>query len=211
MTAARMESEERAKALLEWLGSLIGSHPAVGALVVQALVDVTEGEDVLCHENDTDNISTGIPGMSKGVAVWSTPRMMPSWSGTCQSWWEQQEDGIPAWRKRLDAFPPHLESSYLTREEGRELFRQGMILDSSDRFVAMTGVDPDFYANIPYSLPDDRLRKSPHALWGTLLSTHPSISSPTEESFTHPLLRKLTGTLDNNTTIYDDGHPILST
>ena len=204
MTAARMESEERAKALLEWLGSLIGSHPAVGALVVQALVDVTEGEDVLCHENDTDNISTGIPGMSKGVAVWSTPRMMPSWSGTCQSWWEQQEDGIPAWRKRLDAFPPHLESSYLTREEGRELFRQGMILDSSDRFVAMTGVDPDFYANIPYSLPDDRLRKSPHALWGTLLSTHPSISSPTEELFTHPLLRKLTGTLDNNTTIYDD-------
>ena len=144
MTAARLESEERAKVLLEWLGSLIGAHPAVASLVVQGLVDVTDGEDVLCHEDtNNDSVSANIPGMSKGVAVWTTPRMMPCWSGTSESWWQEEggssNSSVPAWRKRLDAFPPHLESSYLTREEGRELFRQGMMLDDSASFVAKTG------------------------------------------------------------------------
>jgi len=204
MTAARIDSEERAKVLLDWLGNLIGSHPAVASLVVQALVDVTDGEDILCQDNVDDNNNTAaasIPGLSKGVAVWSSPRMMPCWSGTSESWWKEGEEGTssPAWRKRLDAFPPHLESSYLTREEGRELFRQGMMLEGSDRFVIETGADSDFYANVPYSLPDVRLRKSPHALWGMLPSSH--ISKPHQfKPFTHPLLRRVTGSLDASST-----------
>jgi hypothetical protein len=39
----------------------------------------------------------------------------------------------------MDAFPPHLESSYLTREEGRELFRLGMQSGNSDMFISVTG------------------------------------------------------------------------
>ena len=39
----------------------------------------------------------------------------------------------------MDAFPPHLESSYLTRDEGRELFRLGMQSDNSDMFISVTG------------------------------------------------------------------------
>ena len=138
MTTARIESEERAKSLLEWLGSLIGSHPAVSALIVQCLVDVTEGEDVLCSERDSVKF---IPGMSRGVAMWSTPRMMPCWSGTCQRWFSGKEDssGVPAWRRRMDAFPPHLESSYLSRDESRELFRLGIQSENWDKFISMTG------------------------------------------------------------------------
>ena len=138
MTTARIESEERAKALLEWLGSLIGSHPAVSAIIVQSLVDVTEGEDVLCSERDGVKF---IPGMSRGVATWSTPRMIPCWSGTSQGWFIGKKEGsdIPAWRKRMDAFPPHLESSYLTLNESRELFRLGIQSENSAKFISMTG------------------------------------------------------------------------
>ena len=55
-----------------------------------------------------------------------------------------------------------------------------------------SGADPDFYANIPYSLPDPRLLKSPHALWGTLPTSHLSRAANDGDgnSFTHPLLRK---------------------
>ena len=57
----------------------------------------------------------------------------------------------------------------------------------------ITGVDPDFYANVPYSLPAVRFRKSPHALWGTLPASH--LCKPNgdncEETFTHRLLRRL--------------------
>jgi hypothetical protein len=194
-TTARIESEERAKALLEWLTGLIGSHPAVSAMIVQCLVDITEGEDVLCSTRNSNTRS--IPGMSRGVALWTAPRMMPCWSGT------HEIDGVVGWRRRMDAFPPHLESSYLTREEGRELFRLGMLSDDADMFIGVTGVDPNFYADVPYSLPDLRLRKSPHALWGSLPASHLVMSdgSCCEEVFTHRLLRilvksdtKMTGT-----------------
>jgi len=208
LPSSRMEGEERAKVLLEWLGGLIGSHPCVASLVVQCLVDVTEGEDVLCHtddDGDDDAVEkNNNDGMSKGVAVWSTPRMMPCWSGTNENWWSENKgadaDAIPAWRRRLDAFPPHLESSYLTREEGRELFRQGIMLGgegAAERFFSETGADPDFYANVPYSLPDNRLRKSPHALWGMLPTSHLS-KTDTNDEFTHPLLRKFTAKKPEN-------------
>lgn len=214
---AGVEAEERAKVLLEWLSSLLAAHPAVGAMIVQALVDVTDGEDALC----TDTETTTTAGVSKGVSVWSSARMIPCWSGTHESWWDKTDEcnggtkRLPAWRRRLDAFPPHLESSYLTRQEGRELFRQGLMSTFADGFIIKTGefvmssvqissflivishasrllsfisgTDPDFYGNIPYSLPDSRLIKSPHSLWGTLPTAHLSI--PNESNFTHPLLK----------------------
>lgn len=139
LTSARIESEERAKVLLEWLGSLIGSHPAVSAMIVQCLVDVTEGDDVLCGERN--NKTSSIPGKCRGVAGWLTPKMMPCWSGTSELWSGKESRNIiiPAWRRRFDAFPPYLESSYLTREEGRELFRLGMMSEESDSFIDATG------------------------------------------------------------------------
>ena len=188
VTTARVEAEERARVLLEWLSGLLSDHPVVRAIVVQALVDVTDGEDVLCSEEKENE------GSSRGVAVWSKPRMLPCWSGTNEQWWNANNNdrpSIPAWRKRLDAFPPHLESSYLTREEGRELFLRGM-RKFADQFVIVTGADPDFYAHVPYSLPDPRLCKSPHALWGTLPLPHLDNSKGDDEkyNFTHPILRK---------------------
>ncbi len=138
LTSARIESEERAKVLLEWLGSLIGSHPAVSAIIVQCLVDVTEGEDVLCSKK---NETISIPGNCRGVVGWLTPKMMPCWSGTSEMWSGKACSNIfvPAWRRRFDAFPPYLESSYLTREEGRELFRLGMKSENSNSFIHATG------------------------------------------------------------------------
>jgi hypothetical protein len=180
VSSPRIQAEERAKALLDWVAGLVAVHPAVGAIVVQALVDVTDGEDALCPNDDRGG------GVTKGVAVWNSARMMPCWSGTHENWWSDGE--TPAWKRRFDAFPPHLESSYLTREEGRELFRRGLMSDWADKFVIETGADPDFYANVPYSLPDCRLLKSPHALWGTLPITH---LVDGKDSISHPLLRRL--------------------
>ena len=193
VTTARVDAEERAKVLLEWLCGLLSDHPVVRAIVVQALVDVTDGEDVLCSQDKEND------GTSQGVAVWSNPRMLPSWSGTNEQWWSANNNdnsSIPAWRKRLDAFPPHLESSYLTRQEGRELFLRGMMGKFADQFVSVTGADPDFYAHVPYSLPDPRLCKSPHALWGTLSLPYLVNSKGDDEqiNFTHPILRTLVDT-----------------
>ena len=191
ISTPRLEAEERARVLLEWLSGLVAVHPAVGAMVVQALVDVTDGEDVLCPEEE-EKVGGGI---ARGVAVWNSARMMPCWSGTHEKWWDGKNEEMPAWKRRLQAFPPHLESSYLTREEGRELFRQGLTSGMADKFVIETGADPDFYANVPYSLPDSRLLKSPHALWGTLPMTHLVDS---QDNMTHPLLRRLSLTSDMN-------------
>ena len=187
VTTAQCEAEERASVLLEWLSGLLSDHPVVRAIVVQALVDVTDGEDVLCSQVDNEE-----SGASRGVAVWSNPRMLPCWSGTSEQWWNDGTS-VPAWRKRLDAFPPHLESSYVTRQEGRELFLRGMMGKAADQFVSVTGADPDFYAHVPYSLPDPRLCKSPHALWGTLPLSHLVSSKGDGDkcSFTHPILTKL--------------------
>ena len=141
LTSARIESDERAKVLLEWLGSLIGSHPAVSAIIVQCLVDVTEGEDVLCSERNTSKIAS-IPGKCRGVVTWLTPKMLPCWSGTSELWSGHASSNnifVPSWRRRFDAFPPHLDSSYLTREEGRELFRLGLTSDDSNSFIQATG------------------------------------------------------------------------
>ena len=59
-----------------------------------------------------------------------------------------------------------------------------------------SGVDPDFYASVPYSLLDSRLLKSPHALWGMLPTSHLSNADAADDTFGHPLLRRLTGSCD---------------
>lgn len=51
---ARIESEERAKILLEGLTGLIGWHPAVSAMIIQCLVNIAEGEDVLCSKRNSN-------------------------------------------------------------------------------------------------------------------------------------------------------------
>ena len=61
-TSVRAEAEGRARALSEWLAGLVGAHPAVGAMVVQALVDVTDGEDVLRHGGDVAEVSSRSEG-----------------------------------------------------------------------------------------------------------------------------------------------------
>jgi hypothetical protein len=83
---------------------------------------------------------------------------------------EDNED--VASRKRLESFPPHLASSYVTREQSELLHGLAMAINPA-RFVDWTGVSRTLYANVPYRLP------SPHALWGTL------------PLFKHPFLRKL--------------------
>ena len=107
--------------------------------------------------------------------MWTASRSVPSWSGTL---WDSAGAGaggaasaVPAWRRRMDAFPPHLESSYLTREEARSLFGLGMSDEPklpAGTFAEAAGADPAFYAAVPYRLPDARLAKSPHGLWGTV-------------------------------------------
>ena len=139
LTTPRIDAEERAKILLEWLSELLTAHPAVGAMIVQALVDVTEGEDVLCANKGSDDEQRALRGVSRGVAVWSNARMIPCWSGTHENWWGEGQH-TPAWRRRLDVFPPHLESSYLSREEGRELYKQCLMGGWADRFVHETGM-----------------------------------------------------------------------
>ncbi|KAL7473331.1 hypothetical protein ACHAXS_013787 [Conticribra weissflogii] len=193
MTTPRLDAETRAKLLLEWLAELLTAHPAVSAIVVQALVDVTDGEDILCVDKEPQQ--NEVQGVSRGVAVWTNARMLPCWSGTSENWWG---DGrlLPAWRRRLDVFPPHLESSYLTREEGRELYKQGLMSPGADRFATESGTDPNFYANIPYSLPDSRLYKSPHSLWGSLPLSHIRPSNISGKcNFSHPLLRKISNSM----------------
>jgi hypothetical protein len=43
---------------------------------------------------------------------------------------EEEEDdqfNVPGWRRRLDVFLPHLASSFLTREESRQLHKLGFV------------------------------------------------------------------------------------
>ena len=133
------------------------------------------------------------------MAVWTESRSVPSWSGTAwdSAGAEMNVDGaaVPAWRRRMEAFPPHLESSYLTREEGRSLFGLGMSSGQlpPGAFAEATGADPDFYAAVPYRLPDARLTKSPHGLWGTvpLDALGAGGRDAARAGRTHPLLERL--------------------
>lgn len=107
-----------------------------------------------------------------GISVWHEPRIIPSWASG---------------PNRLHAFPPQQASSYLTRDEAERLHRMALEVNVA-QFVELTGADPNFYNNVPYRLPSERYRKSPHALWGTL----PSVYSDTlAMGDRHPLLHRL--------------------
>ena len=175
VSSPQLDLELRAKQLLSWLSDIAAAHPAVAALVVHALVDVTEGSDPI-----------------GGAYVWANSRMIPPWAFTygylrsarlsIHEEGEQQGMEIPGWRRRMNVFPPNLKSSFLTREELRHLHKLGLA-SVNEISSPKKGVDLNFYSNVPYVLPSERFRKSPHSLWGIMPSP---FTSP--KRFTHPFL-----------------------
>jgi len=175
VSTPQMDLELRARVLLSWLSEVSAAHPAVAALVVHAFVDVTEGSDPL-----------------GGAYVWPHSRMIPPWSfshgyfsSTRVAINEEDDDDVnyvPGWRQRMEVFPPNLHSSYLTREEARQLHKLGLsapIEVSSPK----KGVDLNFYSRVPYILPSERFKKSPHSLWGIMPSPF-----TTPKKYDHPFL-----------------------
>ena len=67
------------------------------------------------------------------VSVWHQARMIPSWAALDTS------DETLACRRRFSAFPPHLASSYVTREESELLHELAMSINPT-AFVEMTGM-----------------------------------------------------------------------
>lgn len=160
ISSPQSDLEKRAKVLLGWLKDISSAHPAIGALVVHALLDVTNGQD-----------SFG------GVNVWLEPRMIPCWCGSLTD-----DDSLKN-NLRMNAFPPHLSSSYLSRSEARELFRLMTKDNNAATLFQATGSSADFYMRSKFlGLPSNKLKKSPHALWGTI-----EISPPTNLQ-KHPIL-----------------------
>lgn len=121
ISTPQLDLELRARVLLSWLSDIAAAHPAVASLVVHALVDVTEGSDSL-----------------GGTYIWPNSRIIPPWSFTNGYFTstrefmqgereeEKKKTLIPAWRRRMDVFPPNLKSSFLTREETRRLHDLGV-------------------------------------------------------------------------------------
>lgn len=62
---------------------------------------------------------------------------------------------------------------------------------NADQFVQLTGSDPNFYNLIPYHIPSEWYRKSPHALWGTIPAHGNDANTAKEAASHHPLLRLL--------------------
>jgi hypothetical protein len=183
VSTAQVDAENRARALCSWLIDIAAAHPAAQAILVHSFVQLPE------RSNQDD-------GDLAGVYAWLQARMIPPWvavpSQDSAIYAASQEyDAIAACRLRFEAFPPHLASSYLTREEAELL--HGTALASCTgptdyRFVEATGTVFEFYSKVPYRLPPQRYHKSPHSLWGTLPS-HFSDPLPTQSK--HPLLERL--------------------
>lgn len=175
VSTPQLELETRARILLTWLSDISEAHPAVSALIVHGLVDVTEGSDLF-----------------GGATVWNNSKIIPPWSFSQDylavskqvSQDEKVDTGVDVfgWRRRLDVFPPHLESSYLTREECRQLHTIGFST-VSDLSSQKKGADLDFYSKVPYILQNERYRKSPHSLWGVMPSPF-----TTPKKYVHPAL-----------------------
>ena len=163
VSTAQVEMENRARALTTWLTEIAAAHPSAAVLIVHALVQV-------------GNTTIG------GIPVWLEPRTIPVWASMVDG-----EDELAACRRRFYAFPPHSESSFVTREEAEKLHLLAMQLSPAE-FLKMTGTDPSFYSNVPYRLPPSRYRKSPHALWGSLPSSYALTTNPAEK---HPLLYRI--------------------
>ena len=176
VSTPQLELETRARVLLTWLSDISEAHPAVAALIVHALVDVTEGSDLF-----------------GGTTVWNHSKIIPPWSFSQdylassrlispEEVKDTDDDDVFGWRYRLDVFPPHLESSYLNREECRQLHTLGFST-VSDLSSSKKGVDFEFYSKVPYILQNERYRKSPHSLWGVMPSPF-----TTPKKYVHPVL-----------------------
>jgi hypothetical protein len=174
VSTPQLELETRARILLTWLSDISEAHPAVSALIVHGLVDVTEGKDLF-----------------GGATVWTHSKIIPPWSFsqdylssrlTSSDENNNTDKNVFGWRLRFDVFLPHLESSYLTREEFRQLHTLGFST-VSDLSSSKKGADFDFYSNVPYILPNERYRKSPHSLWGIMPSP---FTAP--KKYVHPVL-----------------------
>ena len=112
--SAQVSLEQRAKALSTWLAEISSAHPAAAALVVHALVQVNPRHDLA------------------SVAVWHEARIIPTWAAL------DVQDEKQACRTRFSAFPPHLASSYVTREEGEILHEMAMQINPQG-LVELTG------------------------------------------------------------------------
>lgn len=181
VSTAQVDAEHRARAICVWLTEIAAAHPAAQALLVHALVQLPG------RNNPSDDDDLG------GIYTWHPARMIAPWASLAVT-----SDNIPMkLRQRFDTFPPHLASSYVTREEaellhGMALAELQSIPTAIDNFVQVSGTVPDFYSLVPYRLPSKRYHKSPHALWGTLPSEY---SDPLPTQCKHPLLdRLLSGT-----------------
>jgi hypothetical protein len=120
VSTPQVDMEMRARALSTWLAEISSAHPAAAALVVHALVQVGGSQDIA------------------DVSVWNQPRMIPSWAAAGET------DFVQACRKRFNAFPPHLASSYLSSEEAEKLHKMGTQLNLQ-AFVELTGKSITIY------------------------------------------------------------------
>ena len=174
VSTAQLHLEQRAKQLASWLTELSSAHPVAAALCVHALVQVDPHHHTLA-----------------GYHVWPEAHSIPPWAGS--NWnegkEEEEEDEMMACRRRFQAFPPHLTSSYCTRLEALRLHGLARHLPG---FVELTMADPHFYQSAAATglrrLSLERYRKSPHALWGTLPALYNDSASSTDR---HPLLKRL--------------------
>ncbi|KAL7569357.1 hypothetical protein ACA910_010445 [Epithemia clementina (nom. ined.)] len=189
VSTAQLQLEQRAKQLASWLTELSSAHPVAAALCVHALVQVDPTTHLLA-----------------GYHVWPEARSIPAWAGSLPNSngddeEEAEEDELLACRRRFQAFPPHLESSYCTRLEAYKLhsLARGM-----PGFVELTWADLQFYqATAPgliRRLLLERYRKSPHALWGTLPALYHDTTLVSQK---HALLARLAMLNQNSTTAVD--------
>ena len=112
--STQLNLELRAKVLSTWLAEISSAHPAAASLVVHALVQVDPRHDL------------------GSVGVWHEARMIPPWVAL------NTRDERQACRQRFQAFPPHLASSFVTRDEGELLHELGMKINPG-AFVEVTG------------------------------------------------------------------------
>mmetsp|Transcript_26458 Transcript_26458/g.74018 ORF Transcript_26458/g.74018 Transcript_26458/m.74018 type:complete len:3261 (+) Transcript_26458:550-10332(+) len=170
VSTSQVDIEQRARALSSWLTEISSAHPAAAVLVVHALTQASSRHTLA------------------GISVWHQPHTIPAWAGL-----SEQSDELQSLRRRLNAFPPHLLSSYVTYDEAETLHRLAMN-QNAQAFTELAGTDPNFYASVPYRLPSGRYHKSPHALWGTLPSLYTDQEPVTSK---HPFLYRLsTGQFD---------------
>jgi hypothetical protein len=114
VSTAQVDMELRARALTAWLTEIAAAHRAAAVLVVHALVQVSADHHL------------------GGIHVWREPRMIPTWAGLADM------DEVSMCGRRFRAFPPHLVSSYMTREEAERLHQMGTEINA-EQFVQLTG------------------------------------------------------------------------